>query len=296
MFIADADISDQSKKQYRKVLARFYLYVQSIGINCHDVELKHIVSFKASINKQNLYTSNAYMSVVKVFYKWLETNNYATDIAKHVKKNKGFYGFTKKCLTVQQVSNLLSIIDCSTITGKRTSSIVRLMITTGVRTCEIARANIGDMQKVGDTYVLYIQRKGKKNKDDFVPLTPTVYDSINQYLATRALLNNASPLFANARIGSIESPITTRCITGDIKRAFNKAGITDNKTTTHSLRHTFATWLVKNGVSIYDVMAALGHSTVKSTEIYLKMAKQDMKLDNKTGKAIENILSNATLC
>jgi integrase/recombinase XerD len=294
-FISEADVSAPSKYQYIKVLRQFYKYIQSIGIDAHYVELRHIIAFKSHVNKTNQYTSNAYLSVVKVFYKWLESKGYATDIAKAVKKNKGFYGFTKKFLSVEQVSTILSSITTNTPKGKRVMAIIQLMLTTGVRTCEIVRADIGDLSQVGETYILKIQRKGHLSKDDFVPVSGDVYDCIVDYLSTRQSTASTAPLFANARDGSQETRLTTRCVIGDVKRAFRTAGINDPKISTHSLRHTFATWLIKENISIYDVSAALGHTTIKSTEIYLKMAKQDIKLENKTGKTIENILKRAAL-
>ena len=45
----------------------------------------------------------------------------------------------------------------------------------------------------------------------------------------------------------------------------------------HSLRHTFASWLVQKGVSIYVVSRLLGHSDVKTTQIYAHLRQDDLK-------------------
>ena len=50
----------------------------------------------------------------------------------------------------------------------------------------------------------------------------------------------------------------------------------NNKLHFHSLRHTFATWLVQDGVNIYEVQKLLGHSSVKVTEIYSHLVANEL--------------------
>ena len=74
---------------------------------------------------------------------------------------------------------------------------------------------------------------------------------------------------------------------GKVSNAFDRAvrelglnnGITDplNKFTFHCLRHTFASWLVQNGVDLYTVKELLGHSTLTMTERYSHLAKDTLK-------------------
>lgn len=289
-FIAERDVSEISKRQYTRVINLFYRYMQSNNIAYNEVTIRDVVAYKTFLNKRNLYTSNGYLSIIKVFYKWLASKGYSTDITGTIKKNKGFYGFTKKILTIDQVRSLYAAIPADTSKGLRDSAIIRLMLSTGIRTIEVVRSNIGDIERMQDSYILRLQRKGKLEKNDFVALTDHVYDIISKYLNTRTNKESDAPLFANVREGSKETRLTTRCVSGMVSQHMKASGIDDKKITTHSLRHTFATWLIKDGADIYDVMTAMGHSTVKTTEIYLKMVKQDLKLSNKTGKAIESIL------
>ena len=60
------------------------------------------------------------------------------------------------------------------------------------------------------------------------------------------------------------------------RKYVKKSGIT-RKITFHSLRHTFASWLVQAGVSIYDVSKLLGHSDIKTTQIYAHLRPDDLK-------------------
>lgn len=288
--MTERDVSDQSKRQYSRVLSLFYRYLQSQGIDPRSVTIGDVVAYKSHLNKTNLYTSNGYLSVIKVFYKWIAIKGYGVDITELIKKNKGFYGFTKKFLSVDQVKRLYSSIPNDTVKGLRDNAIIRLMLSTGLRTIEIVRADIVDIERTPDSYILRVQRKGKLDKSDFVALTDQVYRDICKYLNCRDDTSPFVPLFANVRIGSPETRLTTRCVSGMVSGYMSASGIHDDKISTHSLRHTFACWLIKDGADIYDVMSAMGHSSVKTTEIYIKMIKQELKMANKTGKAMESIM------
>lgn len=292
-FLGELDVSEASKEQYSKVIHMFFRWVHANCIELHSLSVRHIVDYKSQLNKRNLYTSNSYLSILKILFKWIEKKGYGTDITRGVKKNRGFYGFTKKYLSVDQVSSLLSVTDADSRKMLRDNAIIRLMLSSGIRTIEVVRANIGDIECVNGAYIMKVQRKGKLDKSDFVVITESVYNHIANYLCTRSTGEPSSPLFANVREGSLETRLTTRCVSGLVKYHMHRAGIVDKRISTHSLRHTFGVWLVKEGVSIYDVMGAMGHSSVKSTEIYTKMAQQELKLDNKTGKTIEQILTRA---
>ena len=51
----------------------------------------------------------------------------------------------------------------------------------------------------------------------------------------------------------------------------------NSKLNFHSLRHTFASWLVQRGVSIYEVSKLLGHSDIKTTQIYAHIRNEDLR-------------------
>ena len=88
---------------------------------------------------------------------------------------------------------------------------------------------------------------------------------------------------------------------GKVSNAFDRAvkelgfnnGITDplNKFTFHCLRHTFASWLVQNGVDLYTVKELLGHSTLAMTERYSHLAKDTLK---NAVKKLEDSLKTST--
>jgi integrase/recombinase XerD len=60
-------------------------------------------------------------------------------------------------------------------------------------------------------------------------------------------------------------------------REYRKPGGLPEDMTFHSLRHTFATWLVQKGVSIFEVEKLLGHSDIMVTQIYSHLAASDLR-------------------
>ncbi|MCB0747209.1 MAG: site-specific integrase, partial [Ignavibacteriae bacterium] len=64
--------------------------------------------------------------------------------------------------------------------------------------------------------------------------------------------------------------------THKLKKYIMKVGINE-KLNFHSLRHTFASWLVQNGVNIYNVSKLLGHANIKTTEIYAHLRAEDLR-------------------
>jgi site-specific recombinase XerD len=61
------------------------------------------------------------------------------------------------------------------------------------------------------------------------------------------------------------------------KRAVRSANLENGRLHFHSLRHTFATWLVQNGVSIYEVQNLLGHSSIAVTQVYAHLAPSQLQ-------------------
>ena len=60
-------------------------------------------------------------------------------------------------------------------------------------------------------------------------------------------------------------------------KKYVKAAGLNSKLTFHCLRHTFASWLVQRGVSIYEVSKLLGHADIKTTQIYAHLRNDDLR-------------------
>jgi integrase/recombinase XerC len=154
------------------------------------------------------------------------------------------------------------------------------MMTAGLRTIEISRANIADMRtleiesvendtkKTEDVAALFIQGKGKDEKSDFIKIAKPVEDAIKEYLNARGKHKAHEPLFTSTSNNSSGERMTTRSISAIAKTAFIRAGYDSDRITAHSLRHTAATLNLKNGATLEETQQLLRHSNINTTLIY----------------------------
>ncbi|MCV3755526.1 hypothetical protein OF390_05985 [Limosilactobacillus fermentum] len=80
---------------------------------------------------------------------------------------------------------MLETIPQDTLKGKRDYAMLALMLTMGLRTIEVSRANVGDIRTQGDAVVLYVQGKGHVDKDALVRMPNHVETAVRTYLKAR---------------------------------------------------------------------------------------------------------------
>lgn len=141
----------------------------------------------------------------------------------------------------------------------RARLIVLLEVQEGLRACEVARAEVGDVDFAEQTLLV----RGKGNRERILPLSTQTWQALDEYLAGR-------PLKSGPLIRSYSEPwkgISADHICHLVQRWIRRAGADGGG---HRLRHTMATTLLREvGADVRDVQLALGHATLTSTSIYL---------------------------
>ena len=159
----------------------------------------------------------------------------------------------------------------STEQGKRLYAMYMLAVNAGLRTIEISRAKIKDLETKDGQAWLYVWGKGHAAADKKQPLAPEVMDAIKDYLAARTdKPTGNSPLFVSTGNRSGGKAIATTTISTMLKKAMQEAGFDSERLTAHSLRHTAATNVL--GVTnnnIYETQNYVRHSDPRTTEIYI---------------------------
>jgi len=157
----------------------------------------------------------------------------------------------------------------------------------GLRISEGVQLQVGDIDS--SRMVVHV-RKGKRNKERYVPLPQSTLQQLRQHWLTH---RHKVWLFP-ARTPEGVPPTAARgpFSTGSVQRAFALAlqdsGL-QKAATVHSLRHSYATHLLEAGVDLHVVQAYLGHSSIHSTAIYLHLTP---KLEDQAGATINQVLSN----
>lgn len=114
-------------------------------------------------------------------------------------------------------------------------------------------------------------RQGKRAKDRYVMLSPTLLSALREYW--RMFRPEKPVLFPGAKPGTFVSHQTIR---GALQRAKKKSGI-EKRVTPHSLRHAFATHLLEDGADIRTIQALLGHGSIRSTARYTHVSARHIR-------------------
>jgi integrase len=167
--------------------------------------------------------------------------------------------------------------------AKRDRAVVLTAVLAGLRADELVRANIGDIRPTEDGGV--VQVHGKGNKDRRIPVERPLIAVIEAYLDTRGARFPSSakrrhaarglaawPTTAPLFVGSDGERITRGTLQYRVLRAFKKAGLDGQRargTLVHGFRHTFATELANEDVSVYALMKLLGHDSMATSQRYV---------------------------
>ena len=284
-FLSECDIRANSKNVYRRGLLYFFRWVESTGRAISELTRADIIAFKDSLLATHSNLSVAgYLVALRRFYEWCEGNKLYPNIAKGIKSPKRKNAYLKEHLRENQIHQLLQHFEGN----PRDYAIVNLLLRTGLRCIEVVRANVEDITFKGGQRILKIWGKGRDEKDAFVVLTDKAYAPIKAYLDTRGTTTLKEPLFISTSNRNLKGRLTTRSISKICKEGFRAIGIDGKEYTAHSLRHTTAVLLLKNG-SLADVQSVLRHSSPATSQIYTKSIEEELRLANPSEMKLDGI-------
>lgn len=261
------DASPKTVRTYTTAVKQFFEYIQARQIRRPQRE--DIIEYREFLKIDHKPTTvQTYIESLKIFFQWTELERIYPNIAQHVKGAKIDNEHKKDYLTSKQVKTLLRSIDRTTVKGKRDYALLSLMVTTGLRTISIVRADVGDLRTAGDNAALYYQGKGHEEKSTYVKLDENVEAAIRDYLKARGPAAAEEPLFASTSNNNTGGRMTTRSISRDVKEHLAAIGLNSDRLTAHSLRHTAATLNLLNGGTVVETQQLLGHRNINTTLIY----------------------------
>ena len=283
-FIADQDVKQSSKRLYKRTLKQYFNYVEKTSLQLDNITRANILNYKDSLLDSGMssLTVGSYLTVVRKFYEWTEANKIYPNVAKGIKTPTRKQQFKKQPLQPLQARELLKHLKT---TNKRDLAIVNLLLRTGLRTIEVARANIEDITFKGNQRVLLVHGKGRDEKDAFVILTDKAYKPIESYLEERGRTNIKEPLFTSTSNNNKGGRLSTRTISYIAKEALKAIGLDNKSFTAHSLRHTTAVNILRAGGSLEMAQFTLRHTNPATTQIYTSTLNEERRLQN-SGEAL----------
>lgn len=237
-------------------------------------------------------TVKAYLQSVKQLFSWLASEGIYPNIAENIHPPKiradrhskealrpadvkaiqdsiKANAENKRITAANRKKDTVASTERATEQGARLYAMYLLAVNCGLRTIEIHRANIGDIETVGGVSYIYIWGKGHSEADTKKPLAREVKEAIDSYLSIRGTTSTNSPLFTATGNRSKGKRIAVTTISTMLKRAMQEAGYNSERLTAHSLRHTAGTSVQELTNDIYTTQRYMRHASPATTEIYL---------------------------
>ena len=278
-FLSSQDLMDKSRETYRWGLRRFFKWMRISGRDLRSMTPADILSFKTSLSKERLtsLTVGAYLTAVRRFYGWTETSLIYPNIARSIRPPKCRKRFKKTALTPEEASLLL---DFMKVRSPRDFAIVNLILRTGLRTIEVTRADIGDITRKRGKRVMKVWGKGAEEKDAFVIIGDPVWEPIKRYLDEREDRGKDKPLFVTEGKGHRGERMSPRSVQRLCKEALRSVGLDGHDYSAHSLRHTTAVTIIRQGGDLNDVQRVLRHASQVTSQVYTASIEQEVRLDS----------------
>jgi len=251
--------SRKTIKSYLLCLSDFFSFI-GIVEKIPDIDAIKKYLLEKQNKGQSPQTINLYLNAIKYFYRDVMRSSTAIDLK--------FSKTSKKLPVVLSRSEIENIIN--SISNQKHKLIISLSYGAGLRVSEAVNLKVKDIN-LGE---LTIHLKGAKGDKDRITIFPEkLKNDINSLIGGKNLNDY---VFANEWSGKL----TERTAQKIFKNALRAAGVKKDATF-HSLRHSFATHLLENGVDVRYVQELLGHQNIRTTQIYTHV----------TNPAIRNIKS-----
>src|SRR5574344_1994760 len=223
-----------------------------ITLHSNMVQIKKLVP--ATANRVLIFISHAFNVAMQLEIKGIEVNP-ASKIKPYLLNNA-----RERYLTKDEATRLIDAIN-QTEQNIHLKYIIPMLILTGARRGEVLKATHEDFNLNQMTWTIPTSKSGKKR---ILPITPQLLELY------KSIPKDDTPyLFASAKS---KKPYVTIYVSWNSART--RAGLKDLRM--HDLRHSFASALVNNGRSLYEVQTLLGHSTSKMTQRYAHLSNENL--------------------
>lgn len=229
------------------------------------LELKDLQRFALSIHEHGVgaATQARILSGVRSFYRFLLIDGFIDNDPSELLESPQMGEHLPEVLTTQEVDSLEESIDLSKPEGQRNKAIIEVLFSCGLRVSELVNLKLSNLF-LDERFIRVL---GKGSKERLVPISGKAIKELQLWFYDRNLLpikpGEEDYVFLNRR----GAHLTRTMILIMIKRQAVEADI--KKTISpHTLRHSFATELLKGGADLRVIQAMLGHESIGTTEIY----------------------------
>lgn len=257
--------SENTVEAYTHDIDYLLNYLRNENLKTEDVKLDNLENFAAVIYEFGIASSSQarILCGVRSFFKYLVISGILKDDPSELLEAPTVGEHLPEVLSTEEIDRMEAAIDLSKWEGQRNKAIIELLFSCGLRVSELVNLKFNDIFE-RDKFLRII---GKGDKERLVPISDSALHEIKLWLYDRNLMKikpgEQEYVFLNRR----GAHLTRTMILIMIKRTAEEAGITKT-VSPHTLRHSFATELLKGGADLRAIQEMLGHENIKTTQIY----------------------------
>ncbi len=281
-------LSDNTQKNYERYLNKFVFWLKKTGkenLRPHQLTADDIWKYRLFLSRNikpntgkslKKVTQNYYLVALRALLSYFSAKDIVSLPADKIKLPKDIKrGKTVKFLNLEQVEKLLLAPDIENQTGLRNRAILEILFSTGLRVAELVSLNSEQFANLKDKKDFELSIIGKGDYPRTVYFSERALSWLKKYLVTRN--DKEKSLFINYRSRkNTDRRLTSRSVERVVKKYTIKAGL-PIFTTPHTLRHSYATDLLTQGVDLRTIQEFLGHRSITSTQIYTHITNKRLR-------------------
>lgn len=217
------------------------------------------------------------LTTTRQFFRWLKKEMVILyDPSEDMELPKRRASLPHCILTQDEAKRLMAAPDLRSPVGYRDKALLELLYATGIRTAELIRLKVGDIDYAARTVFV---REGKGGKDRVIPVPHLALGYVREYaqkvrprFARNMKKGDDGTLFLNWTGAKIE--INGLCLA--LNRSAALAGI-DKRVTALTFRHSIASHLLENGMNVRFIQEFLGHARLATTQVYTKVTLSGLR-------------------
>lgn len=267
-YMAARNLAARSRKEYETDVAQFLAILQGLGVrNMQSVAPRHIEAFLARLDERGLagVSRRRKLTVIRTFFGWLSASGMIAGNPAQTVMPPQAEDREPRVLSKEEYERLLAAVQ-----RPRDRAIIQLLLQTGIRLSEIARAAISDLnlpKRVTKDSLGTLRILGKGRKTRTVLLNSKACEALAAWLDVRDE-NDSEAIFLSSR----QRRLSSRQFQYLVGKYLAKAGIAG--ASVHTLRHTFATHHIEMGTDLVTVQEFLGHKSLDTTRLYIGLVKK----------------------
>lgn len=260
-------------RAYERDISHYLAWLEEHDISSlQEVQPATITGFLDSLKKVGRAPNSIARTVASIrsFHRFLVLEEHATNNPTEDLRTPKKPARLPNVLSIEQVRSILEQHFPPTPSGRRDRAIIEVLYSCGLRVSELVSLDLPDLDFDGG----YLLCMGKGSKQRLVPFGEAAAAALQDYLSSRQVLSKGDytqqAVFLNVRGGRL-SRQSCWSIT---KKYAESAGV--KNLYPHSLRHSFATHLLKGGADLRAVQEMLGHASISTTQIYTSLSRDDL--------------------